>query len=539
MGITPSVDVIHRVQSHVLQHPDRTAFVFMQRRAEAPLTVTWAELWSRAAAIAAALPAPATDRPLGCLLFCRNASQFVTALLAVWMRGGVGIPGSSVLTSRIVERNSHVIRAARPDVILHDLAPDEVARLRAVAGPAMLIRIEDGMQGACDVAAAGGLLQFSSGTTANPKPILVGPRAIAANAQAIVDRFALTADSVGVHWLPLHHDMGLVGGVIAVFWMGCTSVLMPPTMFIQEPLSWFRAVDTWRGTITSAPNFAYARLIDEARKEPPAGMDLTCLQNLIIGGEPVQRSTIDGLQDFFGPLGLSPDAIAPSYGMAEATLLVSSGKRAGGPRLCHRDGRDLVSLGAPVRGLSVTIGPGAAPYPDGVIGPVVISGSSLGQVVGEQADWRRLTPDGDLPPMETGDYGYRHAGEIFLTGRSANKIIIRGKNVFAEDVEQIALDVAAGAIAGGAAAFAVAAEGTEQLCLVLEMPRAAEFEHLPELNTRIGEALGIKLHRVVVVSGACLPRTSSGKIQRTRARDMLAEGAFEKRIRLDVSQSAH
>ncbi len=539
MGVTPPVDVIHRVQAHVAHEPDRTAFVFLQRRAEPPVTVTWAELWSRAGAIAAALPAPASDRPLGCLLFCRDAAQFVTALLAVWMRGGVGIPGSSVLTSRIEERNSHVIRAARPDVILHDLAADEVERLRAVSGSAMLMRIEDDLRGTCDVAPAGGLLQFSSGTTANPKPILVGPRAIAANAQAIVERFGLTADSVGVHWLPLHHDMGLVGGVIAAFWTGGTSVLMAPTMFIQDPLSWFRAVDTWRGTITSAPNFAYARLIDAARKAPPVGMDLTCLHNVIIGGEPVQRSTLDGLQACFGPLGLSPDAIAPSYGMAEATLLVSSGKRVGGPRLCHRDGRDLVSLGAPVQGLSVTIGPRTAPCPDGVIGPVVISGSSLGQVVGEQADWRCLTPDGDLPPIETGDYGFCQAGEIFLTGRSANKIIIRGKNVFAEDVEQIALDVAVGAIAGGAAAFAVASQGTEQLCLVLEMPRTAEFEHLPELNSRIGEALGIKLHRVVVVSGACLPRTSSGKIQRTKARDMLAEGAFDKRIRLDVSQSAH
>jgi len=539
MAVTRPVDIIHRVQSHVAQQPNRTAFVFMQRRADAPVTVTWSELWSRAAAIAAALPAPATDRPLGCLLFCRDASQFVTALLAVWIRGGVCIPGASVLTSRIVERNSHVIRAARPDVILHDLAPDEVARLRAVAGPAILMRIEDCLPGTCQVAAAGGLLQFSSGTTANPKPILVGPRAIAANAQAIVDRFALTADTVGVHWLPLHHDMGLVGGVIAAFWTGGTSVLMAPTMFIQEPLSWFRAVDTWRGTITSAPNFAYARLIDAARKEPHAEMDLTCLQNLIIGGEPVQRSTIDGLQDCFGPLGLSTDAIAPSYGMAEATLLVSSGKRAGGPRLCNRGGRDLVSLGAPVMGLSVTIGLRSAPCPDGVIGPVVINGTSLGQVVAEQADWRRLTPDGDLPPIETGDYGFREAGEIFLTGRSANRIIIRGKNVFAEDVEQIALDLAVGGIPGGAAAFAVAAQDTEQLCLVLEMPRAAEFKHLPELNARIGEALGIKLHRVVVVSGACLPRTSSGKIQRTKARDMLVEGALKKRIRLDVCQSTH
>jgi acyl-CoA synthetase (AMP-forming)/AMP-acid ligase II len=540
MDVEAPYDIVGRVGRHVRTQPDNTAFVFIQRLGEEPGSMTWGDLWSRAQAIAAELPDPSGTDPLGCLLFCRKASRFVPALLAIWMRGGVAIPGSSALTPRLIERNIHIIKAAKPDVILHDLQSDDIEKLRAVAEDADLMTLEKAMQGSSiAISAAGGLLQFTSGTTSKPKPVLLRHQAIVHNTDAICNRFELTETSVGLHWLPLHHDMGLVGAVISAFSMGGLSVLMHPAIFIQDPLAWFRGISQWRATITSAPNFAYARLVEAALKHPPTDMDLSSLRNLIIGGEPVHRSTIDGLRDQFSPLGLAEDAIAPSYGMAETTLLISSGKRAGGPRMKQINGQDVVGLGRPVPGLSVTIEKDGKPCAEGVVGSVVVRGESLGRIISEGTDWRSVGEDRPLPDIKTGDFGFLDHGEIFLTGRSSNRIIIRGKNVFAEDVEQIALGVVDGCVPGGAAAFAISDHATERLCLMIEMPRSAPFDHLPRLNSETGRILGIKLHRVIVLTGACLPRTSSGKIQRGRARDLLADGAFDKRIRLDVLQGAN
>ncbi len=533
--------VLDAIKNHVAQRPDDTAFVFIRRRTDEGRTMSWSELWQRSATIAQGLPLSSSEAPLGVLLFCRDEAHFVVGLLAVWMRGGVAIPGTGSLNSNILDRNAHILAASQPDVILHDLSANDIDKLRPHRGQAVFRHIDDKEPVAQpSVTKGGGLLQFTSGTTSQPKGILLTDGMIAANCTAIAKAYDLSAKSVGVHWLPLHHDMGLIGGVVSAFWTGGLSVLLRPTLFIQDPLYWMRAISKWRGTITSAPNFAYARLVKATRAEPPEGIDLSCLKNVIIGGEPVQQETTEGLIETLGPFGLSPDALAPSYGLAEATLLASSGKRSGGPAFEPTDlGANVATLGPPVDGLTVEVVNDGRLCTEAELGEITLTGRSVGHVIPFGENWRLRDTHGLAPPVAPGDFGFMKNGSIHITGRSANKIILRGRNIFAEDVERIATKAVPHTTPSGAAAFGIAMDGSEGLCLLLEIPKSQEFGCLAELNAQIGSKLGVKLARLVILHSSSLPRTSSGKVKRGVARDLLTAGSLDKRIRGNVIQTGH
>lgn len=537
--------LVERVEGHYQQRPDDLAFVFARRNATDSTKLTWSRLWQQALNIARALPSSVDTKPFGVLLFCQNEENFVPSLLAVWMKGGVAIPGSGSVSRHIVERNAHILSTARPDIILHDLSDAKLEVLRPLVGEAQLLHVETLLAvnretDAVDLVAGGGLLQFTSGTTSKPKAIRLSQSAIASNCRAIAQAYNLTEHSVGVSWLPLYHDMGLVGGVLSAFWAGGLSVLQRPFQFVQDPMSWFTAISDWRATTTAAPNFAYARLLQTTTEPFPDGLDLSCLQNVIVGGEPVQKDTMDGLIARFGPAGLSCDALAPSYGLAEATLLVSSGKRTGGPIYAQiNGGREVTSLGSVVPGLNIEIMQDGQPCDEGQVGDIVLSGVSMGHIIPFGQDWRLEKFAGQAGPVSTGDFGFCRDGEIYITGRNANKIIIRGKNIFAEDIEAITAQTVPEAVPSGVVAFGVEQDETETVCLLIEMPKLGAFQRLLELNSNVGTKLGVKLGRIVILMGACLPRTSSGKIKRSEARALLLSGALDRRIQEDVRQSHH
>lgn len=538
---SPALRVIERAR----ERPNEVAFVVVTRRGDEGEEITWGALLKQATRIASALPPVSAERPVGVMIMCRQEVHFLPALLAVWLRGAVAIPASGGMTPQIAERNAHILTSARPEIVLHDLVETDLAKLQEAAPQATfhsvsaLLQTEESMP-VTEARAGGGLLQYTSGTTSAPKAVRLSEAAIAHNCEAIRRTYNLTPDLVGVHWLPLHHDMGLIGSVVTVLWTGGMSVLLRPTVFIQDPLAWAAAMTKWGATITSAPNFAYARLADAASTSDCSEIDLSSLENVIVGGEPVRQETVKTLLQRFATSGLRPDAIAPSYGMAESTLLISSGQKCGGPAyVTTKEGRVVPSLGKAVAGQSLTVWNDGSSCREGEVGRLWASGTSLGAVVPTDQDWRDPRFAAADPFVDTGDFGFVHNGEIFVTGRVANKVIIRGRNIYAEDIEDVASQVVPEIGAGGLAAFAMEGDDTEHLYLVLELPRSATFHHLPELNYAIGRRYGVKLDRVIALRGACLPRTSSGKVRRSEVKRLFLNGAFEKRIVSDVRQSNH
>jgi len=534
--MTIKCKMIERVRRHVLEIPKKPAFVFYRRYDSDGQRLSWEDLWQKSEQIARSLPVGRDPATTGILLFCDDEQNFVTSLLAVWMVGAVAIPATGGFNANSSDRNRHIIECGKPDIVLHDLPSDKVSSLKDLAPDATFVAVSEqplDLDAATSPKIKGGMariLQFTSGSTSQPKPIFLDADTIAAGCAAIETTYGLGRNSVGIHWLPLYHDMGLVGGVMGPLWMGGTSVLLRPGIFIQKPSRWFELASEWRAVITSAPNFAYERLrtcLDDIQTE---AFDLSCLKSVIFGGEPVLRSTVNALLEGYGPLGLSPDAIAPSYGLAEATLLVSSGQLVQGPVYSSRHtASPVVCLGPPVSGLSVTIRDVSTQRicAEGELGEIWLDGHSIGHVVASGEDWRIRTRKS---PIRTGDLGFLEDTKIYITGRTSNKIIIRGKNVYAEDVETITLASQSQGFSSGAAAFGLVKNGTETLCILVEQANKTESFDILSLNQQLSATLGIKPEAVIILRRFSLPRTSSGKVKRAEARESFLAGKLEKKV---------
>ena len=255
------------------------------------------------------------------------------------------MPLPAVATRRSAERIGAILATAAPAALIGAAAtlaePWIAARL--VDGDVISLAIDDLVAGGADAASrpaaearAPALIQFTSGSTATPRGIELTHANLAANCAAIAEAYDLDANSVGFSWLPLHHDMGLVGHVLTTFLVGGCSAIMNPLHFLQSPLSWLRQAGAQRATITSAPNFAYALCVQAAEREAISDLDLSALTTAVCGGEPVSPETMAGFCETFGRFGFRKSAFAPSYGLAEATLLVASGRRPEGPSVHRR-----------------------------------------------------------------------------------------------------------------------------------------------------------------------------------------------------------
>jgi acyl-CoA synthetase (AMP-forming)/AMP-acid ligase II len=316
--------------------------------------------------------------------------------------------------------------------------------------------------------------------------------------------------------------------VLTPFWLGCRSTLMDPLRFLQRPLDWLRMVEQEQATITSAPNFAYeicARAA-ETDKEP---LDLASLTAAVCGGEPVLPSTVRRFIAAFAPAGFRPSAFAPSYGLAEATLLVASGRTETGPRFVeapvesNKPILEVADLGAPVSGVACRIvDESGSEVAEGTVGEIEVTGESVGLILGE------------LPglPLNTGDLGFFREGRLCVAGRKKELIILRGQNIYPSDVEAAALEAHPAIAPGGVAAVGIGADGTQKLVVAVELDRKASpsVEELARLRRLVGEQVsrrvGFVPENVVVCRFGTLPRTTSGKIQRGETALRLSAGTL-------------
>ncbi|WP_445169346.1 fatty acyl-AMP ligase [Mycolicibacterium sp. Dal123E01] len=385
------------------------------------------------------------------------------------------------------------------------------------------------------------LIQFSSGTTHDPKPVALTHKNLLSNLAAITDYFTSdgTPDPVGVTWLPLYHDMGLIGNLLAAFYRQRPMVLLPPELFLALPGSWLRAISRHRGTYTAAPNFAFGLCLKRIRDDELAGVDLSSWRLCLNGAETISADVQRRFSERFAPWHFDPRAFTPVYGLAEASLAVTFkpantdfktiGVRAESlvlARAFEPGAKELVSTGRPLAGIDVEIrDEDALSLPEGQMGHIFVRGPSVMAGYFGRADLTDQVKHDSW--LDCGDFGFIHDGELFVCGRSKETVIIRGANHAPQDFEA-ALDGLVGVRTGCAVAvgYLPADAEDEALAMFVETTPEAPVGLATEVAARVLQRTGIAVHHVELLAPGTLPRTSSGKLRRLEARAQWLAGAL-------------
>lgn len=530
-------------------------------RHEAETFHRWPALAERAATAAGGLRALGVQRGDRVALVFPTGEEFVVALFAVLAAGAVPVPlYPPVRLGRLEDyrhRTARALAVSGARLVLVDAGvraavEEAAAGARPALGLATLVELPSAAARIENVEAeALGLVQFSSGTTVEPKPVGLSHRAICAQVR-ILNGFWPDRDGVehgGVSWLPLYHDMGLIGCLFtALERPSGTLTLFSPELFVARPALWLRAISRYRATLSPAPNFAYALAAERVRDEELDGVDLSCWRVALNGAEPIAPPTIERFCERFAPWGFRREAMTPVYGLSEAALAVTFSEPSVPPRSRRFErkalarqgravddplGRELVSLGRAVPGFELEIrdrrGRAVA---ERQVGRVWARGPSLmsGYLDHAEATAKALR-DGWL---DTGDLGFLDCGELYLVGRAKDVLILRGRNHDPHDVEHAAA-AAPGAREGCAVAVSHHAEGSasERLLVFVEHARNASADAqraLGEATRRaVLERTGLDPDEVVVLAPGSLPRTSSGKLRRQEALRRHLEGELDAR----------
>jgi acyl-CoA synthetase (AMP-forming)/AMP-acid ligase II len=545
----------HATLAHALaaaaRHPSGVTFVDLHER---ETFVPWAEVRARAEHAAAALAAMGVCTGDRVAIVLRTEPAFLDAFFGAWLAGAVPVPlyppvrlgrmdeyaaqtgrmislvGARVVVSAGGTRRllGAAIERARPPLGCRDAA--ELRRL-----PARIAR---------DPApTALGLVQFSSGSTVDPKPVALSHAALAAQADALLAATAPGPADAMVSWLPLYHDMGLIGALLGAMSYPGPLVLIPPEHFLARPALWLRAVARHRATISAAPSFAYAYTADRVRDADLERCSLATWRLALDGAEPVSADAMRRFATRFEQHGFDPGALVPVYGLAEATLGVTfarpgrplAGRRVDAVRLATEGvvapgDREVVSVGTPLPGVEVEVRTErGAPAGEGRLGRIFVRGPCvMAEYLGDPAATRAALPGGWL---DTGDLGFVADGELYVHGRAKDVVIVHGANRAPEEFE-VALAGVPGLRPGCAVAlgFEPAGGAGEALLVLAERSRgAAEPDEDVEAAARraILERTGIAPHTVRLLDPGTLPRTSSGKLRRGEALRRFAAGTLD------------
>ena len=473
-----------------------------------------------------------------------TSEGWLASFFGVLLAGGAAVPLGPNLSfggmDRYAETVQAIVRAADARFLLGDGAIEaHLSGLRVGGSPLqhfLRVDIPESLAGKrfdlpsvspADIA----VIQYTSGTTGVPKGVMLSHRALLSNAHMIGERAQMGSSDLGVSWLPLFHDMGLVGALLTALYWRYPLLLMPVESFLLQPRRWLQWLSRKRATLSVAPNFAYQFVVDRVSERHLAGLDLSALRCAFNGAECVRPETLRGFAERFAPYGFSPSAFQPVYGMAENSLAATFPRLGQTWHSVTMEGRLSVSVGTPLSGVSVAIvDERASPLAAGATGSIRLRSPSLMQgYFRNEAATAQVLQNGWL---DTGDTGFIHEGELFVTGRSKELIIKRGRNYGPDEVESVAMAVGRGRVLR-AAAFGTpdGADGTERLVLVLETHPVSEHEKerlTREIGGALVAALGIGQDVTVVVPPKTIERTTSGKVRRVTLRDRFLQDSLPK-----------
>lgn len=524
-----------------------------EREGGAERHISYRQLYHDAVAMSANLAARGVKTGDRVLIVLPTSIEFVTCFFAIQFLRAVPVPAYPPVGLRMhagLERLAVIATRAGCRLCvtsprLRALLGDLLVRAPVVKSLVTVDEISGGEEPNDRFRSAGespALIQFTSGSTGNPKGVLLTHRNVVSNIHAIGQALRINRTDVLVSWCPLYHDMGLIGILFSVYWR-LPLVLMSPTSFLARPSRWLWAIHNHRGTLSTAPNFGYGLCVSRVSPEERAGLDLSSWRFAMNGAEPVNYHTLVDFERVYGPHGFSLERLYPVYGLAESTLAVTFPRPGSGVRHELVDRQELangravlssgkgamavVSVGRAIPGhvVAVVDEKGAA-LAEREVGHVVVLGNSIMQGYhGDEEASARVLRDGWL---WTGDLGYFADQNLYLTGRAKDVIIIRGRNLYAEDLERVAERVP-GVRPGCAVAFGVdACEGGVERAVLVAETRSRDKEERAALadliRHRIAEFCDVELHDVVMARPGTVPKTSSGKRQRSRCRQLYVAG---------------
>ncbi|MFJ3925005.1 fatty acyl-AMP ligase [Streptomyces sp. NPDC090022] len=562
MNLTLESSVLHLLRRHAAERPNRTAVTFVHDL-EAPdgaQSLTYAELDAEARRVASWLQehcAPG-DRAL---LLHPAGLPFVTAFLGCVYAGVVAVPSPMPGQFQYQQRRvTTIARDADVSVALTDTGQlAETQKWIADTGLNLPVAATDapGFGDSVRWRYAGAttedlvLLQYTSGSTGDPKGVMLDHGNLLHNADSLRRALGLTENTNFGGWIPLYHDMGLMGQLLPGLFLGSSCALMSPMAFLKRPHHWLAMIDRYDIGFSAAPNFAYELCLRRVTDAQIAGLDLSRWQFAANGSEPIQASTLREFAERFAPAGFSAEQLAPCYGMAEATVFIS-GRSTRPPRLRAVDPQALEQHrlqdpepGGPVREL---VGCGDVPdfdvrivapedhrvLPEGATGEIWLRGPSVGRGYWRRTDvteeiFRARTADGDGPYLRTGDLGVLLAGELYVTGRTKDLLIVHGRNLYPHDIEhELRLwHEPLTALAG--TAFTVPVP-QEEVVVVHEVRGRFSEEQLRELavgmRTTVHREFGVHAAGIVLLRPGTVRKTTSGKVQRSEMRALFLAGAL-------------
>lgn len=544
---------------------DADAFVFLADgvRGKVPERLPYRELDRAAKDIASWLQGRGLAGRQVLLLY-PSGLEFVKAFVGCLYAGAVAVPAPLPSEQgQHFRRVSGIVRDARVGAVLTlaEHAPEVEAWL-AAEGFSDVVCLPTDQEAVGDTAAwqdprlsPGHLafLQYTSGSTSAPKGVMVSHGNLLANEAAIARSTGNTSDTVVGGWLPFYHDMGLIGHILQPLWLGTTSVLIPPVSFLRKPVRWLELVSEYGVNASGGPNFAYDLCVRRVTDAQLEGLDLSSWRTACNGAEPVRAETLKAFTERFGPHGFRPRTMFPCYGMAETTLLVTGTPKTRGALLREVDaaGLEQGSLEGPYLGASrrTLVSSGVAlaedfevrivdpetlvERPEGQVGEIWVRGASVASGYWERPEVNaeifgaRICGQEEVGAwLRTGDLGVLDGGELFVTGRLKEMVLINGRNIYPYDVESAVRGLNP-AISSGAV-FAVDAGGQEHLVVIHEIRAAAAGADLKSVATDIQRHIGMEFAvpagNVLLVRPGTVRRTTSGKIQRTLMRKLFLQG---------------
>jgi 8-amino-7-oxononanoate synthase len=576
--------LLDAVRSHAEAQSDRLAYSFIRNDGESS-TLTFNELSVQAQQLAVHLSelAKPGDRAL---LTYPPGLEFVKAFLACLFAGIIAVPAYVPKKNRNAARVLGIALDCDPTLLLcSDISVEAVKSELASHLPAAHIVSTDDLDLSlspaakllpCPKPADIAFLQYTSGSTATPRGVIVSHANIAANEESIRVNFEHTQDSIKVSWLPMFHDMGLIGGILQPLFVGFHSVLMAPGTFMRQPIRWLQTISEFGGTTSGGPDFAFEYCAKKISDDELDGIDLSSWQTAYNGSEPVRAETLDSFSRKFASCGFRPQTFFPCYGLAESTLFVSGGPAAAIPNRVRLDTTALaehriteptnncshngsrnglaknaitaVSCGQRANDLEIAVVQPSTLNRCGVdqVGEIWLTGPSIAlgywnQPGSSEENFKARLKEDSRHWLRTGDLGFLRAGELFVTGRRKDLIIIRGRNLYPSDIERLVEQSFDFVEPNTCAAFADERNGIESLVVVIEANRELvriARESMPEaqlklapsvekLRDRVFSEQEVSIAEIVFVRPTTFPRTSSGKVQRRRCRQLFQNEELE------------
>jgi len=576
--------IIERLQEVAKQKPNDVLFRYIEDEKNEPITLTYAQVDYEARKIASHL-LTLCKRGDRALMLYPAGLEFVTAFYGCLYAGLVAVPAYPPRKNQKITRLKSIIEDADAAIVMTSQkaaqvskplfdADETVAGLLWLESDSTLPEPNNDLLHASAAAIEStdiAFLQYTSGSTGNPKGVMVSHVNLMSNMEVIYTAFGYTPESISVSWLPHFHDMGLMGGVVEPLYSGTEVTFMAPAYFLQKPIRWIEILSKYKATVTGGPNFAYDLCVDKISDEDLTGIDLSALKIALNGAEPVHAETLRKFSEKFAKCGFKPTTHFPSYGMAETTLMLTSGNPEDEAKvqaidsldlqdgvitvsdISHEGTQNMVSSGHVWTDHEVIIvnQETLTKVEENIVGEVWARGSSIAQGYWKnpektEEDFHAYISDTkEGPYLRTGDLAFLHEKELYITGRAKDLLIIRGRNYYPQDIE-LAVGNAHEAVAlGNAAAFSLDIDDKEQLVIVQEIQRThmRKFDEEAVLDAMI-ETIAmdceLQVYDIVLVRPGQVLKTSSGKIQRQANKKAYLDEGFKVlgRLRDESSQES-